>query len=57
MAEKQILGFKPAPRLEQVATNIPSARRIANIAFNDAMILPYDATPSRMEFSEWTRRS
>jgi hypothetical protein len=24
-------------------TNIPSARRIANIAVNDAMILPYDA--------------
>ena len=32
------------------ARNIPSACRIANIA----MILPYDATPSRMEFSERT---
>ena len=29
--------------LKMSATNIPSARRIANIAINDAMILPYDA--------------
>ena len=36
------------------ASNIPSACRIANIALNDAMILPYDATPSRMEFLERT---
>jgi hypothetical protein len=35
-------------------TNIPSACRIANIALNDAMILPYDANPDRMEFSEGT---
>src|SRR5262245_48646374 len=28
--------------------------RIANIAHNDAMILPYDANQSRMEFSERT---
>jgi hypothetical protein len=34
--------------------NIPSACRIANIAINDAMILPYDANPGRMEFSERT---
>jgi hypothetical protein len=27
---------------------------IANIALNDAMILPYDANPGRMEFSERT---
>ena len=33
---------------------IPSARRIANIAQNNAMILPYDANPGRMEFSETT---
>jgi hypothetical protein len=38
--------------LNMSAGNIPSACRIANIALNDAMILPYDATPSRMEFSE-----
>src|SRR5438552_1489096 len=34
--------------------NIPSAYRIANIALNDAMILPYNANPGRMEFSERT---
>ena len=33
---------------------MPSARRIANIAVNDAMILPYDANRGRMEFSERT---
>jgi hypothetical protein len=48
MTEKQILGFNPAPRLEHIAANIPSACRIANIAFNDAMILPYNANPSRI---------
>jgi hypothetical protein len=40
MAEKQILSFKPAPRLEQVATNIPRS---------------YNANLGRMEFSERTR--
>jgi hypothetical protein len=38
--------------LNMSATNILSTRRIANIDPNDAMILPYDTTPSRMEFSE-----
>ena len=33
------------------------ACRIANIALNDAMILPYNANPGRMEFSERTGRS
>jgi hypothetical protein len=32
-------------------------RRIANIALNDAMILPYHANPGRMEFSERTGHS
>jgi hypothetical protein len=36
------------------ATNIPSAWTIANIDPNDAMILPYDANPDRMTFSERT---
>src|ERR1035437_3197543 len=40
--------------LNRSATNIPSACRIVNIAFNDAMILPYNANPSRIEFSERT---
>ena len=49
MAEKQILSFK--------ATNIPSACRIANIALNGAMILPYNANLGRMAFSEGTAKS
>ena len=40
--------------LNRPTANIPSAYRIANIALNDAVILPYDANPGRMEFSEWT---
>jgi|SRR5450759_4298780 hypothetical protein len=40
--------------LNMSATNIPSACRIANIALNDEMILPYNANPGRMEFSERT---
>jgi hypothetical protein len=35
-------------------TSIPSPCRIATIAINDAMILPYDANLARMEFSEGT---
>jgi hypothetical protein len=30
------------------------ACRVANITLNDAMILPYDANPGRVEFSERT---
>jgi hypothetical protein len=37
--------------LNMSATNIPSECKIATIALNDAMILPYDANPGRMEFS------
>jgi hypothetical protein len=40
--------------LNRLATNIPSACRITNIAFNDAIILPYDANPGQMKFSERT---
>jgi hypothetical protein len=39
------------------AANIPSACRITNIDQNDAMILPYDANPRRMEFSESTTKN
>src|SRR5450759_4707126 len=42
--------------LNRSVTNIQSACRIANIAFNDAMILPCNANPSRIEFSEGTRQ-
>jgi hypothetical protein len=41
--------------LNRSATNIPSACKTANIAQNDAMILPHDANPGRMGFSERTR--
>ena len=54
MTEEQILGFKPAPRPKQVGDEIPSACRTANINPNDAIILPYDVNPHRMEFSERT---
>ena len=54
MTEKQILGFKPAPRLEHTGDEHSSACRIASIAFNDEIILPYDANPKRIEFSEET---
>jgi hypothetical protein len=38
-------------------TNTLSACGIANIAFNDAMVLPYNANPGRMGFSERTALS
>ena len=53
----RIVKFSASSRLHDLnrsTTNIPSACRIANIALNDAMILPYDANPGRMEFSERT---
>ena len=34
--------------------NRPSAYRMANLADQDAMILPHDANPGWMEFSERT---
>jgi hypothetical protein len=57
LTKKKVLGFKVPPRLEQVGANIPSACKTANIAQNDAMILPHDANPGRMEFSERTAMS
>ena len=56
MSDKQILRFKPAPRLEHVGDKHSKRYRIANIALNDAMILLYDANLGRMEFSERTAR-
>jgi CBS-domain-containing membrane protein len=38
------------------ATNIPSPCRITNIDPNDVMILPHDANPCRIVFSERTAR-
>jgi len=53
MAEK----FSASGRLRNLnrsATNTPSACGIANIAINDAMILPYHANLDRLEFPEKT---
>src|SRR6478672_6407290 len=50
MAEKQILSLKPTRDLNRSATNIPSACMIANIALDDAMILPYDAVQAGCNF-------
>jgi hypothetical protein len=55
MTEKQILGFKPRPRLEQIGDNMPSERRIAFIAPNDGLILPHRTNPGPMEYSEGTQ--
>ncbi len=52
MTKKQILGFKPAPRLEQVDNE--HSERMEEHRLNDAMILPHDANLGRMEFSERT---
>jgi hypothetical protein len=52
LTEKQILGFKPAPRLAHVSYEHSERVWDRNIAQNDAMILPYDANPDRMTFSE-----
>ena len=55
MTEKQILGFKPRPRLEQIGENMPSERRIVYIAPNDGLILPHRTNPGPMEYSEGTQ--
>ena len=55
MTEKQILGFKPRPRLEQIGDNMPCERRIVYIAQNDGLILPHRTNPDPMEYSEGTQ--
>jgi hypothetical protein len=40
--------------LNKSATNIPTECRIASIGPDDAMILPHDANPGRMQFWERT---
>ncbi len=57
MPKKQNLGFKPRSRLEQVDEKHSRARKIADIVFYDATILPPHANPGRMEFSGSTTRS
>jgi hypothetical protein len=45
MAKEQVLGLKPAPRLEQIDDEHSSECRTASIGRNHAMILPHDANP------------
>jgi hypothetical protein len=52
--EKLTLASSLPCDLNRSTTNIPNAYRIANLAFNYAMILPYDANPGRIELSERT---
>jgi hypothetical protein len=52
MTEKQVLGFKRAPRLVQIDDEHPSEFRIASIGRNHAMILPNDTNPGKIEFSK-----
>jgi hypothetical protein len=40
--------------LNKSATNIPSEWKIASIGPDDAIILPHDANPDRIKFSERT---
>ena len=54
MTEKQVLGFKPAPRLEQVGDEHSERVQDRKHRSNDAMILPHDANRRRMTFSERT---
>jgi hypothetical protein len=53
MAEKQILSLSRHRDLNRSVTN-PRARAGYKHTNKDAMILPYDANPRRMEFSERT---
>ena len=54
MTEEKALGSSRHRGLNKSATNMPSARRIAIIVLNNAMILSYDTNPGRMKFSERT---
>ena len=54
MTKKQILGFEPASRLEHGDDEHSELMQDPNIDPNDVMILPHDANPCWMEFSETT---
>jgi hypothetical protein len=54
MTEKQVLGFKPAPRLEQIGDEHSERVQDRKHRSNDAMILRHDANLRRMKFSERT---
>jgi hypothetical protein len=46
MTKERFSASSPNRGLNKSATNIPSARKIASIAQNDAMILPHEANPT-----------
>ena len=54
MTEKQVLRFKPAPRLEEVGDAHSERVHDRKHQSNDAMILPHDANRRRIKFSERT---
>ena len=54
MTKKQILGFKPTARLEQVDDEHSKRAQDRKHQVQDAIILAYDATRGWMEFSERT---
>jgi hypothetical protein len=54
VAKKQVLGLKPASRLEQVGNEHSESAKDRKHKINDATILSYDVNLGRMEFSERT---
>jgi hypothetical protein len=55
--EKQVLGFKPAPRAERVDDQHRKQMTESKYQSDDALILPHCANPPRMRFSGGTGRS
>src|SRR5258706_14054851 len=54
MTENRFSASSRHRDLNKATMNIPSEFRIASIAPNHALILPNDANPGRMQFSERT---
>jgi len=54
MPKKQNFGFKPGARLEQVDYEHSNSMKDRKHASHDGTILPGNANPGRIEFSERT---
>jgi hypothetical protein len=52
MPKKEILDFKPAPRLEQIGDKRSSRWSMASIAADDVLTLPQRANPPGWNFRE-----